>query len=87
MSNRLGTDIQDRSVAVGASGREQVVIVRLAVWPAVALEEIPCTELLVAMCAGEVLRMPCLAQRGDDLHITLSCRHCFGDTSTALNKD
>lgn len=63
------------------------MIVRLAVWPAVALEEVPCTKLLVAMCAGEMLRMPCLAQRGDDLHITLSCSHCFGNTSIALNKD
>lgn len=88
MSKRLeGTDVQNGSVAVGASRREQVVIVRLAVWPAVALEEIPCAELLVTMCAGEVFRMPCLAQRGDDLHITLSCCHCFEDTSIALSKD
>lgn len=56
------------------------MVVRLAVRPAVALEEVPRAELLVTMGAGEVLRMPCPAQRGDDLHITLSYCHCFEDT-------
>lgn len=61
------TNVEDRSVAVSASGREQVVVVRLAVGPAVALEEIPGAELLVAVSAGEVLRVPRATQRGDDL--------------------
>lgn len=43
------------------------MVVRLAVGPAIALEEIPGAELLVAVSAGEVLRVPRAAQRGDDL--------------------
>lgn len=59
--------IQNRTVAVGASRTEQVVVVRLAVWIAVALEEVPRAELLVAVVARKVLRMPCLAQGCDHL--------------------
>lgn len=64
------TNIEDWSIAVGASGREQVVVVRLAVGPAVALEEVPSAELLVAVRAGEVLGMPRATQRSDDLEHT-----------------
>lgn len=59
--------VQYGSVAVRAPGREQVVVVRFAVRPAVTLEEIACTQLLRAMRACKVLRMPCLAQRRDHL--------------------
>lgn len=62
------TDVEDRAVAVGASRREQVVVVRLAVGPAVAFEEVPSAELLRAVRAGEVLRVPGAAQRRDHLH-------------------
>lgn len=59
--------IQDRSIAVSASRRKEVVIIRLAVWPAVLLEEVPRAQLLGAMSASEVLRMPSAAQRCDHL--------------------
>lgn len=59
--------VENWSIAVGASWREQVVVVRLAVGPAVALEEVPGAQLLVAVSAGEVLRVPRATQRGDDL--------------------
>lgn len=68
----LETNVEDWSVAVSTSGREQVVVVRLAVRPAIALEEIPGAQLLVAVSAGEVLGVPRATQRGDDLqHITV----------------
>lgn len=69
---RIGpkTNIKDWSIAVGASGREQVVVVRLAVGPAVALEEVPGAQLLVAVRAGEVLGVPRATQRRDDLDHT-----------------
>lgn len=54
--------IQNRSIAVGTTWAEQVVIVRLAVRVAIALEEIPGAQLLVAVIAGEVLRMPSFAE-------------------------
>jgi len=59
--------IQNRSVAVSASGAEQIVIVGLAVRLALPLEEVPGAQFLGAMGAGEMLRMPRLAQGGDDL--------------------
>lgn len=46
------------------------MVVRLAVGPAVALEEVPSAELLVAVRAGEVLGMPRATQRSDDLEHT-----------------
>lgn len=72
LCNMLETNVEDWSVAVSTSGREQVVVVRLAVRPAIALEEIPGAQLLVAVSAGEVLGVPRATQRGDDLqHITV----------------
>lgn len=50
------------------------MVVRLAVRPAVTLEEVPGAELLVAVSAGEVLGMPRATQRGDDLNHT-TVRH------------
>lgn len=44
------------------------MIVRLAVGAAVALEEVPGAELLVAVRAREVLRVPRATQRRDHLH-------------------
>lgn len=61
------TDVEDGSVAVGAARREQVVVVGLAVRAAVALEEVPGAELLRAVRAREVLRVPRAAQRRDHL--------------------
>lgn len=43
------------------------MVVRLAVGLPVALEEVPRAQLLGAVGAGEVLRVPGLPQRGDDL--------------------
>lgn len=59
--------IQNWSIAVGTTWTEQIVIVRLAVRVAIALEEVPGAQLLVAVVAREVLRMPSLAQRRYDL--------------------
>jgi len=55
--------VQYGPVAVRASGREQVVIVWFAVRPSVAFEEIPRAQLLRAVRARKVLRVPRLAQR------------------------
>lgn len=62
------------------------MVVRLAVRPAVAFEEVPRTQLLVAMSTGEVLRVPSPAQCGDDLpqKRMLKLKHsslhlCFSD--------
>lgn len=59
--------VQYGSVAVGASRREQIVVVRFAVRPAFAFEEIPGAQLLGTVVAREVLRVPRLAQGRDDL--------------------
>lgn len=59
--------IQNRSIAVGTTWTEQVVIVRLAVRVAIALEEIPGAQLLVAVIAGKVLRVPGFAESGYNL--------------------
>lgn len=53
--------VQYGSVAVCASGREQIVIVWFAVRASVAFEEIAGAQLLGAVGASEVLRMPRLA--------------------------
>jgi len=55
------------SVAVSASGREQVVVVRFAVRPSFALEKIARAQLLGTVVAREVFRVPSLAQRRDHL--------------------
>lgn len=61
------TYIQNSSIAVGAPWAEQIVIVWLAVWMTVALEEAARAELLATVGACEVLRMPGAAQRRDHL--------------------
>lgn len=43
------------------------MIVRLAVWVSIALEEVAGAQFLSAMCANEVLGMPGLSQSSDDL--------------------
>lgn len=70
------TNIENGAVAIGTSRRKEVMIVRFAVRPAVALEEVPGAELLVAVSAGEVLRVPGAAQRGDHLHTNNDYNHC-----------
>lgn len=64
---RLPTYVQDRPVAVGTPGAEQIVVVGLAVRLSIPLEEVPRAQLLGAVRAGKVLRVPGLSQRGDDL--------------------
>jgi hypothetical protein len=59
--------VKNRAVAVGAARREEIVIIRLAIRGAVALEKVASAQFLVAVFAGKVLRVPCLAQSGDDL--------------------
>lgn len=61
------TYIQNRAVAVGTSGAKQVVVVRFAIRFPIAFEEIPSAQFLGAMRASEMLWMPSLSQRGDDL--------------------
>lgn len=55
------TFIQDGSIAVSASGTEEVVVVDLTVRLALSFEEVPGAQLLRAVVAGEVLRVPSLA--------------------------
>ena len=50
--------VENRSVAVRAARREQVMIVRLAVRLAVALEKVLGAELVAAVEADKVLRVP-----------------------------
>lgn len=64
----LATNIENWSVAVRASRWEQIVVIRFAIGPAVTLEEVPRAQFLVAMSAGEMLRMPRAAQSSDDLN-------------------
>lgn len=61
------TYIQNGAIAVGTPWAEQIVIVWLAVWVAVAFEEAARAELLATVAACEVLRMPGAAQRRDHL--------------------
>lgn len=55
---KADTYVQDRAIAVRTAWAEEIVVVRLAVRVTVTLEEVARTELLVAVIAGEVLRMP-----------------------------
>jgi uncharacterized DUF497 family protein len=62
-----GSHIEDRSIAIGTTRREQIMIVGFTIRTSVALEEVPRAELLRAMGAREVLRMPRPSERRDDL--------------------
>lgn len=62
-----GTNVEDRAVAISTTRGKQVVIIWLAIRPAIALEEVPRPQFLIAMRAGEVFRMPSSAQSGDHL--------------------
>lgn len=59
--------IQNGAITVRATWTKQIMIVGLAIWKTVAFKEITCTQFLATMIAGEMLRMPCLAQRGNHL--------------------
>lgn len=59
--------IQDWTVAVSTSRAEEVVVISLAVGCSVAFEEVPRAQLLIAMVARKVLRVPCLSKRRDHL--------------------
>ncbi|KYM76551.1 hypothetical protein ALC53_12994 [Atta colombica] len=54
--------IKNRPIAISATRREQVMIIRFAVRMTLPLEEVPCTQLLVAVSTCEVFWMPRLAQ-------------------------
>ncbi|KYN27217.1 hypothetical protein ALC57_03561 [Trachymyrmex cornetzi] len=54
--------IENGPVAISATRREQVMIVRFAIRMTFPLEEVPCTQLLVAVSTCEVFWMPRLAQ-------------------------
>lgn len=54
--------IKNGSIAVSAAGREQIVIIRLAIRMALSFKEVSRAQLLVAVGAREVFRMPCLTQ-------------------------
>lgn len=54
--------IENGPVAVSATRREQIVIIRLAVGMTLPLEEVARAELLVAVGAREVFRMPRFTQ-------------------------
>lgn len=56
--------LHDGPVAAAALGREHVEVVVAAVGLAVTLVEALLAELLAALCAEEVLRVPGLLQRG-----------------------
>lgn len=56
------TFIKNGPVAVSATRREQIMIVRFAVRMTLPLEEVPCTQLLVAVSTCEMFWMPRLAQ-------------------------
>lgn len=62
-----GTHIQDGTVAVVAARREEVVIVLFTVGLSISLEEVPGSDLLLAMGADEVLRVPRLSHGSHDL--------------------
>lgn len=62
-----GTHIQDGTVAVVAARREEVVIVLFTVGLSIPLEEVPGSDLLLAMGADEVLRVPRLSHGSHDL--------------------
>lgn len=59
--------IQNRSIAVGTTWAEQIVIIRLAVRVSVTLEEVPGAQLLIAVIASKMLRMPSFAESRYDL--------------------
>lgn len=59
--------VQDGAVAVGTAWAKQIVVIGLAVGEAVALKEVAGAQLLAAVVARKVLRMPGLAQGGDHL--------------------
>ena len=59
--------VQDGSLAVGATWREKMVVVLLAVRPPVSLKEVLCAKFLVTVTAGEVFRVPGVTQCSDHL--------------------
>lgn len=50
--------IQNSSIAVCTSWAEQIMIIWFTIWMSVAFKEAACAELLGAVTASEVLRMP-----------------------------
>lgn len=61
------TFVQDGAIAIGTTRGEDVVVVCLAVWLIVPLEEVLGAQLLVTVGACEVLGVPCTTQGSDNL--------------------
>jgi hypothetical protein len=59
--------VQNGPIAVSAPRAKQVVVVSFAVWCTIALEEVSRAQLLVAVIAREMLRVPGFSQRRDNL--------------------
>lgn len=50
--------IQNGTVTVGTTWAEQVMVIRFAVWMTVTFKEVACAQLLAAVAASEMFRMP-----------------------------
>lgn len=59
--------IQDGPVAVVTAWGEEVVVVLFTVGLPIPLKEVPGSDLLLAVCADKVLRVPCLPHSSHDL--------------------
>jgi hypothetical protein len=61
------TYIQNRTITVGTTWTEQIMIIWFTIRKTVPFKKVTCTQLLVAMVTRKVLWMPGLAQSGDHL--------------------
>lgn len=59
--------IQNGAIAISTAWTKQIVVVLLAVGLSIALKEVARAQLLAAVAASKVLRVPGLAQGRDDL--------------------
>ena len=63
----LSTYIQNGTIAIGTTWTEEIVIIGFTVGESIALKEVACAQLLIAVIACEMLWMPGLAQSGNHL--------------------
>lgn len=68
MTIKSWTYIENRSVAISATRREEVMIIGFTIRLAVALEKILRAQLLTTVRADKVLRMPRPSQSRHHLH-------------------
>ena len=66
--------IEDGSVAVSASRREEVMVVWLTVRLTVAFKKVLSTQFVAAVSADKVLRVPCSSQRCHHLQKKINSR-------------